>query len=214
MSLYGRVDSTANQTAVGRTIGNSGGSVTKTIVFVDETEAGLAENKSRGITAPGWWAYHTYTDVSGATRHRAEHLMFLTNPEANADETLSDDTIAADAAITIAIGTQPADRSSVADGASVSSIFTIAATPSAGGAGVVSFQWQKQSPTSKRWVNMGASDNGMTFGTGTSGGAKTGAMNAASIAKSTWDGYKFRVKVTTTNGAQEVISDTATLTFA
>ena len=64
MSLYGRVDSTANQTAVGRTIGNSGGSVTKTIVFVDETEAGLDENKSRGITAPGWWAYHTYTDVS------------------------------------------------------------------------------------------------------------------------------------------------------
>ena len=52
MSLYGRVDSTANQTAVGRTIGNSGGSVTKTIVFVDETEAVLDENKSRGITAP------------------------------------------------------------------------------------------------------------------------------------------------------------------
>ena len=47
MSLYGRVDSTANQTAVGRTIGNSGGSVTKTIVFVDETEAGLAANKER-----------------------------------------------------------------------------------------------------------------------------------------------------------------------
>ena len=89
MSLYGRVDSTANQTAVGRTIGNSGGSVTKTIVFVDETEAGLAANKERGITAPGWWAYHTYTDSSGATRHRSEHLMFLTNPEANADETLT-----------------------------------------------------------------------------------------------------------------------------
>ena len=87
MSLYGRVDSTANQTAVGLTIGNSGGSVTKTIVFCDETEAALAANKGRGITAPGWWAYHTYTDVSGATRHRAEHLMVLTNPEANADET-------------------------------------------------------------------------------------------------------------------------------
>ena len=88
MSLYGRVDSTANQTAVGLTIGNSGGSVTKTIVFCDETEAALAANKGRGITAPGWWAYHTYTDSSGATRHRAEHLMVLTNPEANADETL------------------------------------------------------------------------------------------------------------------------------
>ena len=105
MSLYGRVDSTANQTAVGRTIGNSGGSVTKTIVFVDETEAGLAANKERGITAPGWWAYHTYTDSSGATRHRAEHLMILTNPEANSDETLSDDTIAADAANTITLST-------------------------------------------------------------------------------------------------------------
>ena len=46
MSLYGRVDSTANQTAVGLTIGNSGGSVTKTIVFVDETEAALQQTKA------------------------------------------------------------------------------------------------------------------------------------------------------------------------
>ena len=66
MSLYGRVDSYCrNQTAVGLTIGNSGGFLTKTIVFCDETEAALAANRGRGITAPGWWAYHTYTDVSG-----------------------------------------------------------------------------------------------------------------------------------------------------
>ena len=213
MSLYGRVDSTANQTAVGLTRGNGAGSATETIVFVDETEAGLASNKTRGITAPGWWAYRTYTDAAGNTRHKAEHLMILTNPEANADETLSDDTIAADVAVTIAIGTQPADRSSVADGASITGIFTIAATPSAGGASVVSFQWQKKSPTSTRWVNMSAGD-GMTFGTGLSGGAKTGSMNASSIDKADWDGYKFRVKCTSTNGAKEVISDTATLTFA
>ena len=59
MSLYGRVDSTANQTAVGLTIGNSGGSVTKTIVFCDETEAALAANRGRGITAPAYrrWTY-------------------------------------------------------------------------------------------------------------------------------------------------------------
>lgn len=213
MSLYGRVDSTANQTAVGLTRGNGAGSATETIVFVDETEAGLASNKTRGITAPGWWAYRTYTDAAGNTRHKAEHLMILTNPEANADETLSDDTIAADVAVTITIGTQPADRSSVADGASITGIFTIAATPSAGGASAVEFQWQKQSPTSKRWVNMSAGA-GMTFGTGLSGGAKTGTMNASSIDKSTWDGYKFRVKCTSTTGATEVISDTATLTFA
>ena len=107
MSLYGRVDSAANQTAVGRTRGNGAGSATETIVFVDETEAGLAANKERGITAPGWWAYRTYTDAAGNTRHKAEHLMFLTNPEANADETLSDDTIAADVQATITVGTQP-----------------------------------------------------------------------------------------------------------
>ena len=75
MSLYGRVDSAANQTAVGLTRGNGAGSATETIVFVDETEAGLAANKSRGITAPGWWAYRTYTDAAGNTRHKAEHLM-------------------------------------------------------------------------------------------------------------------------------------------
>ena len=122
MSLYGRVDSTANQTAVGLTRGNGAGSATETIVFVDETEAGLASNKTRGITAPGWWAYRTYTDAAGNTRHKAEHLMILTNPEANADETLSDDTIAADVAVTIAIGTQPADRTT-SDGASITGIF-------------------------------------------------------------------------------------------
>ena len=60
---------------------------------------------------------------------------------------------------------------------------------------------------------MSAGD-GMTSGTGLSGGAKTGSMNASSIDKADWDGYKFRVKCTSTNGAKEVISDTATLTFA
>ena len=68
MSLYGRTDSTDNQTAVVRVRGNSSGSVTETIVFVDETEAGLNGNKTRGITA-GWWAYRTYTDHNGNTRY-------------------------------------------------------------------------------------------------------------------------------------------------
>ena len=110
MSLYGRVDSTANQTAVGRTRGNGAGSATETIVFVDETEAGLAANKERGITAPGWWAYRTYTDNAGNTRHKAEHLMVLTNAEANSDETLSDDTIAADVQNTITFSTNNTDK--------------------------------------------------------------------------------------------------------
>ena len=83
MSLYGRVDSVANQTQAGLARGNGAGSATETIVFVDETEAGLAANKARGLSSPGWWSYRTYTDAAGKTRHKAEQLAFITNPEAN-----------------------------------------------------------------------------------------------------------------------------------
>jgi len=214
MSLYGRTDSNANKTKAG--VGIAASAQAKTTLYIDETEAALEANKERGLNAPGWWSYFTYTDSSGATRHKAEQLVFVAGGDTNSNETQADDATAADVAVTITIGTQPADRSSVADGASISGIFTIAATPSAGGASVIEFQWQKKSPTSNRWVNMTVQDsfNGMTFQTGLGGGAKTGQMNASTIDKADWDGYKFRVKVTTTNGAKEVISDTATLTFA
>ena len=211
MSLYGRTDSNANKTKAGR--GVSASSQAKQTIFIDDTEAALEANKERGLNAPGWWSYFTYTDCEGNTRHKAEHLVTIAGPDLNANETQADDAVAADEAVTITIGTQPADRSGVADGASITGIFTIAASVSAGMASVIEFQWQKKSPTSNRWVNMSAGD-GMTFGTGLGGGEKTGTMNASSIDKADWDGYKFRVKVTSTNGAKEVISDTATLTFA
>ena len=148
MSLYGRVDSTANQTAVGRTRGNGAGSATETIVFVDETEAGLAANKTRGITAPGWWAYRTYTDAAGNTRHKAEHLMVLTNPEANADETLSDDTIAADVANTITLSTNNTDKTTSGGAAT----FLVAASVT--NSGTATFQWQKRTSSTGRWGNV------------------------------------------------------------
>ena len=138
MSLYGRTDSVANQTQAGLARGNGAGSATETIVFVDETEAGLAANKERGLSSPGWWAYRTYTDAAGNTRHKAEQLAFITNPEANADETLSDDTIAADVQATITVGTQPTDQTT----ASGAATFTVAAT--CDNSGTVTFQWQKK----------------------------------------------------------------------
>ena len=192
MSLYGRVDSVANQTQVGLTRGNGAGSATETIVFVDETEAGLAANKERGITAPGWWAYRTYTDGAGNTRHKAEHLMFLTNAEANADETLSDDTIAADVQATITVGTQPTDQTS----ASGAATFTVAAT--CDNSGTVTFQWQKKAASSTRYVNV-------------SGATSASLVLAGQTADN--DGDKYRVKLTADVGAPEVISDVATLTF-
>ena len=192
MSLYGRVDSTANQTQVGLTRGNGAGSATETIVFVDETEAGLSANKERGITAPGWWAYRTYTDGAGNTRHKAEHLMILTNPEANADETLSDDTIAADAANTITLSTNNTDKTTSSGAA------TFAVVASVTNSGTATFQWQKRTTSSGRWSNVsGATSTNL---------ALTGQTAAA-------DGNQYRVKVNSNNGAPEVISATATLTF-
>tara|TARA_A100001234_G_scaffold207825_1_gene205364 strand:- start:448 stop:1032 length:585 start_codon:yes stop_codon:yes gene_type:complete len=192
MSLYGRVDSTANQTQAGLARGNGAGSATETIVFVDETEAGLAANKARGLSSPGWWAYRTYTDAAGNTRHKAEQLAFITNPEANADETLSDDTIAADVAATITVGTQPTDQTTSSGGAT----FTVAAT--CDNSGTVTFQWQRRTSSSARWTNVSGATSASL--------ALTGLTNAA-------DGYQYRVKLNADVGAPEVISDTVTLTF-
>ena len=193
MSLYGRVDSTANQTQVGLTRGNGSGSVTETIVFVDETEAGLAANKERGITSPGWWAYRTYTDNAGNTRHKAEHLMFLTNPEANADETLSDDTIAADVQNTITFTTNNTDKTASAGAAT----FLVAVSVTNSGTAV--FQWQRRTSSTGRFSNI----SGAT--------ATTLALTGLTTDE---NGYQYRVKVTSNNGAPEVISDVATLTVS
>ena len=192
MSLYGRVDSVANQTAVGLTRGNGAGSATETIVFVDETEAGLAANKERGITAPGWWAYRTYTDAAGNTRHKAEHLMFLTNPEANADETLSDDTIAADVQALITISAQPTAQTTVSGAA------TFSVTATCDNSGTVTFQWQKKASGGTRWTNV-------------SGATSASLVLAGQTADN--DGDQYRVKLNADVGAPEVISDAVALTF-
>lgn len=207
MSLYGRTDSTDNQTAVSRVRGNGSGSVTETIVFVDETEAGLDENKSRGITAPGWWAYRTYTDHNGNTRHKAEHLMVLSNAEANADETLSDDTIAADVASAVVIDTQPSSSTSV----SGAGTFADLATSTTGTPGTLTYQWQRQTASATvRWQDITADlDTGITYADFT-----TATLAYSGLADDSLDGYKYRVKITSTGGTEEVISDgAATLTF-
>ena len=103
MSLYGKDDSNANKTKAG--IGVSGSSQAKTIVFIDDTEAQLAENKARGVGSPGWYSFFTYTDMHGHTRYKAEHLVTIAGPEANASETQSDDTIGADITSVITPGT-------------------------------------------------------------------------------------------------------------
>ena len=208
MSLYGRTDSNANvnkaKNAVGIPAANSVGggpnSVTKSFVFVDNTEAQLNENKVRGITGPGWWAYSTYTDGSGNTRHKAEHLVFITNPDAT--ETQSDDTIAADVASSVSINVAyPQDKTTVSGGAT----FTVnGQTTTTGTPGTLVYQWQVQTATGTRWTNL--TNTGIYTGSTTHSLVLTGATSA-------YTGYKYRVKITSTGGTEEVISRTATLTF-
>ena len=201
MSLYGRTDSAANVTKGGRGIAAS--SQAKTTVFVDETEAQLNETKSRGITGPGWWSYFTYTDSSGATRHKAEQLIFIANPDGT--ETQADDTIAADVASAVTITVQPAASTSSSGAGTYTLTTTTTGTP-----GALAYVWQRQTATGKRWTNITASlDTGITYADFT-----TATLAYSGLAADTLDGNKFRVKITSAGGTEEVMSDgAATLTF-
>ena len=123
MSLYGKDDSNANKTKAG--IGVAATSQAKTIVYIDETEAALAQNKNRGLNAPGWWSYYTYNDSSGRARHKAEMMVFIANGEANSGETQADDTLAGDFISTVTT-TNPSNASVAATNTAQ---FAVTATP-------------------------------------------------------------------------------------
>jgi len=190
MSLYGRTDSNANKAKAD--IGLATDSQTKTILYIDETEAALAQNKNRGLNAPGWWSYFSYNDNEGNTRHKAEQLVFIAGGEANADETQADDTIASDSAGAITIGTQPASASVEATNTQA---FTVAATKTGGGS--LTYQWQLSTNSGVDFADISGATNA-TF---------TTAATAAGD-----NGNQYRVKVNTTKGAPEVVSAVATLT--
>ena len=192
MSLYGKDDSNANKAKAGRGIAPS--SQAKQTIFIDDTEAALAENKARGLNAPGWWSYYTFTDCEGNTRHKAEHLVTIAGPEANANETQADDSVAADESVLITINTQPATQA-VAVGDPLALSVTAISTPP-GDSSAMQYQWQKLSAAG-RWANIGA--NQPTYDVD-----PYAAENAGS----------YRVKLTSTNGAPEVISATAVVTTA
>ena len=159
------------------------------VVYIDDTEATLAENKERGLTAPGWWQYTSYTDASGETRHKCQHLAAFKSAPANAAD--SDDDVAADVAVAITINTQPVDTT-VATGAVLQLLVAAISTPP-GDASLLEYQWQKKS--GRRWVNVGV--NTATYDVATAAAGDAG---------------DYRVKITSTNGGEEVISDTATVT--
>jgi hypothetical protein len=192
MSLYGRTDSNANKAKAG--IGVAASAQAKQTIFIDDTEAALAENKARGLNAPGWWSYYTFTDCEGNTRHKAEMLVTIAGPDLNANETQADDAAAADVSVLIDIQTQPADTA-VAVGAALQLVLAATATPPAD-ASVLTYQWQKKS--GKKWANVSGATN-TTFDVATYAATDAGS---------------YRVKINSTNGATEKISAVAVVTTA
>ena len=175
------------------------------LVFADSTEGSLAESKSRGISNPGWWLYRTYTDHAGNTRHKAECIAAM-SVAAGTSGDASDDTIAADVASSVSIGTQPASSTS----SSGAGTFANLATSTTGTPGTLAYVWQRQTATGKRWQNITASlDTGITYTNFT-----TATLGYTGLGGATLDGYKYRVKITSANGTEEQISNgAATLTF-
>lgn len=198
MSLYGRTDSNVDLDKALKALGCAYSS-DYDILFVDETEAQLSENKARGIVGPGYWAYLTYTDADGNTRHKSELIVALAGADINANETQADDTDLADVTSSISIDTQPADQTE-AEGDPAA--FSVVATPTIGD---IIYLWQRKSGTSGRWTNI----------TGTLDGSVYSDFTADTLLISDvtgLDGYEYRVKLTSTDGAVEVISEAASLT--
>ena len=189
-ALSGAVRRTAPK-AVAEFVVKGGDSRSRDLVFVDDTEQAVAANKARGIWGPGWWLYESYQTAAGDTRHKAECIAFVHATAAAAGDD-ADDTVVADVLETITIGTQPADQNTSSGAAT----FTVAATVDQ--SGTITYQWQKKASGSTRYANV-------------SGATSASIVLSGQTADNTGD--KYRVKINTSKGAEEVVSDAATLTF-
>lgn len=171
-------------------------------IYVDNTEAELEENKLRGLKWPGWWTYRTYTDGDGNTRHKSECIAFVRETAANAGDFDSDNP-AADVASAVTITTQPANVTGAAT--PFTGTFAVV-TSTTGTPGTLIFQWQRQTAAGTTWSNL--------TDTGVFSGATTNTLTLTAAAKVTYNGYKFRVKITSAGGTEEVISNSASITYA
>ena len=179
-------------------------------IFIDDTEAALDENKIRGLKWPGWWLYRTYTDGDGNTRHKAECIAFAnaTQGAAVGDYGAADggteDNPAADVASAVTITGQPANVT----GAATPFTGTFAVTTSTTGTpGTLIYQWQVQTASqTTKWTNL--------TDTGVYSGSTTDTLTLTAAAKATYNGYKFRVKISSAGGTEEITSNSASLTYA
>lgn len=181
------------------------------VLFISQEEAALEENIKRGFDTPGWWSYYTIEMPDGTKRYKTECLVVLSETQASAGDasyaryvggsSVSDDEQAADATPTpITISAQPANVT----GATTPFTGTFAVT--AAGQATLQYQWQRQTASGTTWSNI---SNGGVFS-----GATTATLTLTAAAKATYDGYKFRVRISSTGGATTVTSNSASITYA
>lgn len=143
-------------------------------IFIDAVEATLQENTERGLNAPGWWEYMTYTDADGNTRHKVDHLVSFKSAPANTAD--ADDNIAADAASAITISGQPSNQTTYTPSGAILTV-TRAGTAAAG-TGTYTITNSTAGVTVAN-VSGGAAPSGTwSLGVSRSGGTYTVTVNA------------------------------------
>lgn len=168
------------------------------LFFIDETEAQVASNKAKGMTAPGWWKHKSYQDVSGNTRYKSELLVALATTAVAAGDTGvaalgTDDATVADANVAITISVQPADQNTSAGAAT----FAVTASNSAG---TLTYQWQVKVGTAN-WTNVG-------------GATASSIVLSGKTSGNTGDQYRVVIAGAGAGAAaKKVTSNAATLTF-
>jgi len=189
--------------AVAQYVVKGGDTNVGSLIFVDTTEVALNENRVRGLTSPGWWVYKTYTDAAGKTRHKSECIAVVKATAGVAGD--YSDNPAADVASAVTISVQPANSTSSSGAGTFTLTTTTTGTP-----GTLIYQWQRQTASGTTWRNVTASlDSGVTYS-----GMATDTLSYSGLATTALNGYKYRVKVTSEGGTEEVISNgSATLTF-
>jgi len=200
MPLWGKTDSAADQPKWYTTLQNMD-TAGRQIIFIDNAEASLDVNRARGFNAPGWWAYYTVEQSDGTLRYRGQELLCAISQTAAAAGDQADDAVAADSAPTaITISAQPANVTGAANP------FTGTFAVTAAGEATLQYQWQRQTPTGTTWTNLSNA--------GVISGATTATLTLTAATKANWNGYKFRVRISSTGGALTILSDSASLTYA
>lgn len=160
------------------------------LVFVDAVEAQQPENKAKGLNAPGWWLYRTYTDSNGSTRYNNECLVAVADRASVGDDVANDDdAIVVDTTLVI---TEHPQNQSVDGVASANFAVDFAETDV-----TVGIQWQVSTDAGSTWTDI----------TGETGFD----LDVAAADPEYVDGNQFRA-ILSADGATDVVSDAATLT--